>query len=133
MRIPIRCNPATTEIPVMLLLEFQIGHNTKANVHLVKISLVFDFVDKTAMCLDQSIGFFLERVGRRGKVSFPLKKRPIDWSTICLHYFCCKGAFGQTKRPFRPHSDNLPEVEHDCSKGFQNLVNMDLYEGVMYL
>lgn len=73
MRIPIRCNPATTEIPVMLLLEFQIGHNTKANVHLVKISLVFDFVDKTAMCLDQSIGFFLERVGRREKVSFPLK------------------------------------------------------------
>ena len=53
MRVSIGCDPAATEISVMLLLEFQIGQNTEANVHPVKISLVFDFVDKTAICLDK--------------------------------------------------------------------------------
>ena len=84
MRVLICCDLATTEISVMLLLESQIGQNTEANVHLVKISLVFDFVDKTAICLDQSIGFFLERVGGRGKVSFPLKETPMDMSPLIL-------------------------------------------------
>ena len=87
----IHCDAATTGVSeVKLCLKFKIWQNTKAGVHLVEISSVFNLVDKTAKCV--SILFSVVRL-HLTEQNDPLATTGRRLSVAALSYDCVQITF----------------------------------------